>query len=103
MYEERKKQSAVKSKSKKSTLKEIKLRPTTGDAEIKRYAERIKEFIEKGNRVRIDVTMRGRENMYPEIAQEKLDALLEKVGDIAKAEAEPKRFGRAIRVVLVGK
>ena len=103
LYQERKKKSSAKAKSKKSELKEIKLGPSTGEGDVKRQIDRSREFIEEGNRVKVTVTMRGRENLYPDIAIEKIRRFEVELGDIAKLENEPKRTGRMIWTVFVAK
>ena len=103
LYAERKKQSAAKTKSKKSELKEFKMRPTTGQGDIDRYSKRAREFITTGNRVKLSVAMRGRENAYPHIAHDRIRAFGETIADIAKMEAAPKRTGGTIWAVFVGK
>jgi translation initiation factor IF-3 len=101
LYDEKKKKSS--SKSKKSELKELRFGPNTGESDMKRHAERSREFIEDGDQVRLTVQMRGRENLHPELAFEKLDEVIEALSDAAKPEQEPKRMGSRISVTLVKK
>ncbi|MBN1162648.1 translation initiation factor IF-3 [Patescibacteria group bacterium] len=104
LYAENKKQSAARSKAKKSELKEFKMRPTTGSGDIKRYVDRAKEFIKSGNRVKMSVVMRGRENSFPQVAFDKLGETAEELRDVARMEDEkPKRTGSTIWVVFVSK
>jgi translation initiation factor IF-3 len=101
LYEEKKKKSG--SKGKKSELKELKFGPNTGEGDILRYIDRAKEFIGDANRVKVNVIMRGRQQMYPELAFEKLDRIIGELSEIAKSEAEPKRQGNSVFVILVPK
>ena len=99
LYEEKKKKSS--SKAKKSKLKEIRFGQAADKGEIDRYTDQAREFIEDGHRVKITVRMRGRQNLHPEIAIEKVDAIADAIEDVAKAEGRPKRIGNRVEAILV--
>ena len=103
LYDERKKASAARAKSKKSELKELRFGPRTGDGDINRFIERAKGFIENGDRVKITVKMRGREAMFPEVAMEKLKKVEVGLSEVAKPEAPIKNIGGMLWQVFVGK
>lgn len=101
LYEEKKKRSG--SKGKKSELKELRFGPNTGDGDIQRHITRGREFIDEGDRVKFNVVMRGREQMFPELAFEKLNRIIDELSEIAKPEAEPKKQGNSTYVIMVPK
>lgn len=103
LYEERKRASASKAKSKKSELKELRFGPRTGDGDINRFIERAKEFIEDGDRVKFTVKLRGREMMFPEVAIEKLGKVEKGLSEVAKPESQVKNMGSLISQVFVGR
>lgn len=103
LYQERKKKAVTKTKVKKSELKEIKIKPSTGEGDITRQIEHARKFIEEGNRVKVGVFMRGRENLYPEIGFEKLKRFQVELSDVAKEESSPKHMGNSIWTIFVGK
>lgn len=103
LYEERKKLSAAKVKSKKSELKELRFGPHTDEGDINRYIDRAKEFLEDGNRVKITVKMRGREGMFPEVAFEKLKKIEEGLAEDGKVESPPKRMGQMVWEIFIPK
>lgn len=96
LYDERKKASAAKAKSKKSELKELRFGPSTDGGDIKRYTDRASEFLSDGNRVKVTVRMRGREGMFPEVAFQKLKKVEEGLKEVGKVEAPPKRVGQMV-------
>ena len=96
LYEERKKQSGAKAKSKKIDIKEFRMGPTTDQGDINRFITRGRGFLEEGNKVKITVKMRGREQMHPEIAFDKIKLFEKGYGDIAKIESPPKRLGNMV-------
>jgi len=99
LYEERKKTSAIKAKSKKSELKEFVFGPTIGEADINTRIERSKGFILDGNRVKITVKLKGRENEHPSIGFEKVTKFTQGLADTAKVDAEPRLNGNLITVI----
>jgi len=103
LYEERKKASVAKAKSKKTEMKEFRMTPTTGEGDIQRFVTRGREFIEEGNKVKITVKMRGREGMFPQVAIEKLRKIGKELSDVAKMEVEPKQMGNLIWAIFSGK
>ncbi|MFZ2663792.1 MAG: translation initiation factor IF-3 [Patescibacteria group bacterium] len=103
LYEERKKESAAKAKSKKTEVKEFRLGPTTGEGDIQRFVTRARGFIEDGDKVKITVKMRGREMMFPDVAMDQIKKIEKELSDVAKLESEPKKAGNIIWTMFVGK
>ena len=102
-YDERKKASASKSKSKKSELKEFRFGPTIGEGDLVKKIERAREFIMDKNRVKVSVILKGREGQYPEFGYDKINRFTKELEDIAKLENAPKRLGSNIFVYFVSK
>ena len=103
LYEEKKKASASKAKSKKTDVKEFWLSPTTDEGDIQRFVKRAKEFIEDGDKVKITVKMRGRQAMFPEVAYAKIKIIEKELLEVAKMESDPKRMGNIISAIFTGK
>ncbi|KKS15935.1 MAG: Translation initiation factor IF-3 [candidate division WWE3 bacterium GW2011_GWA1_41_8] len=101
LYDERKKASAIKAKSKKSELKEFVFGPTIGSGDIDFRVQRAKEFLEEGNRVKITVKFKGRENEHPEVGFDKINKFKEELKDVARVESEPRRAGSMLTVTFV--
>lgn len=101
LYDEKKKRSGF--KGKKSELKELRFGPNTGEGDIQRHITRAQEFIDDGDRVKFNVVMKGREQMFPELAFEKLNRIIDELSEIAKPEAEPRRQGNSVYVIMVPK
>ncbi len=101
LYEERKRKSVAKARSKKSEVKELRLSPVIGEGDLVRTAERAKEFIKDGNRVKISIVLKGREAAYPHVAMEKIHRFTKELEGVAKLESEPKQMGNTIIVVYL--
>jgi translation initiation factor IF-3 len=73
-YEQAKKQQ---SKTDNVTLKEIRMRPQTGEHDLNTKLDQAKGFIEDGNQVRFVMQMRGRERKYTNKWRDKLADIIE--------------------------
>lgn len=103
LYEESKKSQAAKAGSKKSELKEFRFGPTIESGDLQTRIRRSREFIKGGDKVKITVRLRGRENAYPEMAFEKIKLIEEGLADVAKLEKEPEKKGSLITASFVKK
>ena len=100
VFNKKKNISLSKQKSKKTTLKEIKFRPSTdvGDYNIK--LKKIKSFILDKNKTKISVRFRGREILNSDMGLELLNKIKTEVEDIAQVDQEPSLEGRQLLMVL---
>ena len=100
LFDKKKSLSASKSKVKKSTIKEIKFRPSTdvGDYNIK--LKKIKSFILDGDKTKITIRFRGREILNSDIGLDMLNRLRKELIDIAQVDQEPSLEGRQLLMVL---
>lgn len=84
-------------------LKEIRLRPKTGEHDIKTKINQIRRFLEHHDKVQVTVQFRGREMQHVEEGQRVLQHVLEKVQDLAKLERQPTLEGRRLVAMLAPK
>tara|TARA_B100000242_G_scaffold292692_1_gene268674 strand:- start:1964 stop:2437 length:474 start_codon:yes stop_codon:yes gene_type:complete len=100
LFEKKKNTSSSKTKVKKTSLKEIKFRPSTdvGDYNIK--LKKIKSFILNGDKTKITVRFRGREILNSDIGLDLLNKLRDELQDLAQVDQEPSLEGRQLLMVL---
>ena len=81
-------------------VKEIRLRPKieTHDYETKR--NQVLKFIGAGDKVKVTIQFRGREQSRPELGYNLLQRLAEDVAEVANIEFAPKQEGRNMTMVL---
>ncbi len=103
LYAERKKASEAKGKSKQTEIKELRLSPTIGGGDIAQRVNRAKEFLAEGNMVKVTLTMKGRQALHPEVAQDKMRQFSSQLQAFAKAEADVRRIGNTLSVIFVKK
>ena len=90
-------------KAKKTSLKEIKFRPSTdiGDYNIK--LKKIKSFILNGDKTKISVRFRGREILNSDMGLELLSRVSSDLADISQVDSEPSLEGRQLLMILAPK
>lgn len=99
-FEESKKKAQAKKKTKKTQVKEIKLRPGTdiGDYNIK--LRKLREFLEDGDKTKVTVRFRGREMAHRELGMEMLQRIEKDLEEFGVVEQRPKLEGRQMMMVL---
>ena len=100
VFSKKKSISSSKSKVKRTSVKEIKFRPSTdiGDYNIK--LKKIKSFILDGDKTKISVRFRGREILNSNLGLELLTRLKDELVEIAQVDQEPSLEGRQLLMVL---
>jgi translation initiation factor IF-3 len=97
-YEQSKRKAS--SQSSKTSLKTIRLRPKTDDHDLDTKRRRAEKFLQKGDTVRLEMRMRGRERAYPrrwiEVMAEFIDQFDEELEIVSRPHAE----GRNISATL---
>ncbi len=99
-YEMTKKKQEAKKKQTTFQLKEIKLRPKTGEHDLQTKIGHIKKFIERKDKVKVTVVFRGREITLSQLGQDLLEKVVQETEEIAAVEQPPKFDGRTMIMVL---
>tara|TARA_B100000579_G_scaffold48423_1_gene33781 strand:+ start:195 stop:656 length:462 start_codon:yes stop_codon:yes gene_type:complete len=103
LFEQKKKSQGAKKKQKTIQVKEIKFRPLIeiGDYEVK--VNKIRDFIDQGNKVKISLRYRGREMRHVELGQDLLKRVLTDIEEISSVEQEVQFEGRQLITVVAPK
>ena len=99
-YEKKKKEHEAKKKQTVIKVKEIQLRPQTGEHDRDYKFNNIRQFLEDGDKAKITIMFRGREITYVDQGHKMMRELQEMVKDIAVVEAFPKLEGKKLIMVL---
>ena len=99
-YEQTKKQHEAKKKQTTFQLKEIKVRPKTGDHDLQTKLGHIKKFLDRKDKVKVTVMFRGREIALANRGRELLAQIAAEVQEFATVEQEPKFEGRTMMMIL---
>lgn len=103
LLERKKKKKVAKKRSTKIELKEIRIKPNIGEADLNTRAKRTREFLKRGNRVKLTVFYRGREVTHPEVGLEKINKFIEMLREVARVEESPVQKKRTLEAILIPK
>lgn len=99
-YDQTKREKENKKAQHQIKVKEVKVKPNIDEHDLTTKIRHAKEFIAKGNKVKITLMFRGREMAHPELGEELIRRMCTELDEIAQQEAPPKLFGRILSVVL---
>ncbi len=99
-YERQKKEREARKAQKVIEIKEIRLRPRTGEHDLDTKVRQALAFLDEGSKVKVAVRFRGREITHPEIAREQLEEFVAKVGGAAVVEVQPAMEGKNLFLLL---
>lgn len=99
-YDQTKREKESKKSQHQVKVKEIKIKPNTDDHDIETKARHARDFLSKGNKVKVTCTFRGREMAHPEIGEKLMQQFVTDLEDVATIEAPLKMMGRMLTAVL---
>lgn len=102
-YEQTKKQQEAKKKQTTFQLKEIKVRPKTGEHDLQTKLGHMRKFLERKDKVKVTVMFRGREIALSERGRNLLEQIANEMEEFAVVEQYPKFEGRTMIMVLAPK
>lgn len=100
LYERTKKEREAKKAQTKIEVKQIQLRPKTGEHHRSFKVRDARRWLSEGMKVRVSVRFRGREIDYPELALEDLKEIAEELADVGILEQNPTMEGRVMTIML---
>ena len=100
-YEQTKKEREARKHQKTQALREVRMRPKIGTHDFDSKARIAKKLLGEGDKVKVTVMFRGRENAHPELGWKLLQRMAETLGDAASLERKPIIEGRRMDIILV--
>ena len=83
-----------------SKLKEIKFRVNIDEHDYVTKMRHAEEFLDKGNKVRVQLQFRGREMAHQELGMQLMDRVKNDLTSMAHVEMEPKLLGKSVTMTL---
>jgi len=102
-YEQGKKKKEAKKKQIQTKLKEVKFHVNVGQHDYDTKLRHAHEFLEHGNRVKISLQFRGRENAHRELGFELMTRVIADCIEQGTVDQTPRLMGRNISMMLVPK
>lgn len=100
-YEQSRK--GAKQKVHQQKIKEIRVRPKTGDHDIETKINQARKFLEHKDKVLVNVLFRGRELQHIEEGERIIKQILEGLADVCKVERAPMLEGKRMTAMLAPK
>src|SRR5205823_6813794 len=88
-------------KVRQQKLKEIRVRPKTGDHDVDTKVAHARKFLEHNDKVQVTVLFRGREMQHQEEGRRVLDQVLEKLATVGKVERPPAMDGKRMTALIM--
>jgi translation initiation factor IF-3 len=83
--------------------KEIRLRPKTGDEDIRTKIRQAEKFLEHKDKVQVSVLFRGREMAHIEEGRKVMQMVIETLSEVGKVETRPQQHGRRMICMIAPK
>ena len=99
-YEQQKEKKLNKKKQHTIRLKEIRIRPNTGDHDLLTKLNKGQKFIAAGAKLKVTVMFRGREMSRQEAGRDLLKRVTDILEDVAKIDKEASMEGRRMSIIL---
>jgi translation initiation factor IF-3 len=93
----------TKTKTHQQKLKEIRVRPKTGEHDVDTKINQARKFLEHRDKVQLNVLFRGRELQHIEEGQRIILHMMEQLADVAKVEQAPRMEGKRMVCMLAPK
>ena len=94
IYEQNKREKEARRKQTKVEVKQMRYRLKIDSNDLSIKNKKVREFIEDGNRVNIQLWFRGRELAFPEKGFELAQKIIQALSDVAIVNSQPKMEGR---------
>jgi translation initiation factor IF-3 len=102
-YQQNKKLQEAKKRQSTFQVKEIRIRPMTGEHDLQVKIRHIKRFLHNRDKVRVTIIFRGREFAYTNLGTALAQRVVEETSEFAVVEQEARREGRVMVMVLAPK
>jgi translation initiation factor IF-3 len=103
LYEQKKREKAMKAKASKVVVKEIRFGPNTDDHDYDFKKKHAEKFLKDGAKLKAYVFFKGRSIVYKEQGEILLLKLAQELEDIGKVEQMPKLEGKRMTMFLAPK
>jgi translation initiation factor IF-3 len=99
-YEKSKREKTAHKKSAATELKMVRLHPRTSPHDRSILVRHAEKFLREGHKVRVVCQFKGRENAYPQLGRDQLDAVANLLAEFATVEGTINKQGREMAMML---
>ncbi len=102
-YEEKKKEQASRRKQHQVQIKELRVRPVTGEHDLQVKIKQARQFFADGDKVLVCCVFKGRQITHKEVGEQVINEVVKELSDIAKIEAGIRVEGKRMVLLLTKK
>jgi translation initiation factor IF-3 len=84
----------------RTVIKEVQFRPKIGKSDFDVKRRRVERFLAEGDKVKVTMRFRGREDTHPEIGRAILNSLINDVEAVGTVESGPRLENRQMTLVI---
>ncbi|HEX5050675.1 MAG TPA: translation initiation factor IF-3 [Planctomycetota bacterium] len=99
-YEEKKKEQASRRKQHQVQIKELRVRPATGEHDLQVKMKQARQFLADGDKVLVCCLFRGRQMAHKEVGEQLVKEVVKLLADVAKVESGIRMEGRRMVLLL---
>jgi translation initiation factor IF-3 len=99
-YEQTRKEREARKAQKTQTLKEMRLKPNIGEHDLDFKTRLIVSFLREGDKVKVTVNFKGRQNAHPELGRQVLEEVARRLDGSGSVERAPLLEGRSMTMIL---
>lgn len=99
-YEESRRERDARKKQRAAQVKEIRLRPNIDDHDLDTKVRHARRFLEGGDKVKISVRFRGRQNLHRDLGRDLLMRVIDTLEDAGEVDQMPKSEGADMSIVV---
>ena len=100
LYEKQKREREARKAQKQIDVKEVRLRPKTGEHDIQVVLTKSRKFLADGNKVKVTIRFRGREILHLDVALTLMQRVAKDLAPSSIVESHPAFEGRAMFMML---
>ncbi len=102
-YETSRQEREARKKQHAAELKEVKLHANTGAHDLETKMKQIRAFLQDGDKVKISLYFRGRENAHRELGFDLINQVLTACRDVCVVDMAPKMMGNSLIAIIGSK
>jgi len=99
-YREQKKEAEARKKRAETIIKELRIRYRTDSGDLNTKLNHAREFLAEGDKVKFSMRFKGREIMYVDLGQQKLNEIVTRLADVATVDERGPLTGKQLYMVL---
>ncbi len=101
VYEKKRQERELRKHQHQTQVREIRLSMKISEHDYRVKLNKIKEFLEKGDRVKVRLRLRGREMLHSHLGMSLVERVVNDLKEFAREEAPPKQEEQVIIVTLI--